>query len=233
MSFLSSTEHNVIHPLYSPDQLASKYNTDSETDVEYKPLLILTIKYADTAYTTGEGTLLWDLTDGEIILNTNTWEKSHGLGDCIRMGATKQDCKVVLAMARKGGQLPRESLRRALRIDADLLDQWIEQCRQKKLLVPSGNGYRLHMQNPKMPKRPITIMDETIATFTTKKVSLPQVNFDEEAISDFATAYFGSDFAIQKAEVALLPIYVFTSESSSGRLQTNRVNAVTGNTLSD
>lgn len=239
-SFISSRPSIALQPQFTPEQvieLHSRLLTKSRAVIQgnphitYIPILLMEVKYADTSYTTGEGFLLWDLSDGEMIFNINTWQKSHGLADCIRANATKQECKVVALMAKKGGQLGRESIRKGLHIDGDLIDQWLDDCRQKKLLVPSGNGYRLHMQDPKFPTSPVSIVDTQLTTYSTKKAEVASKRFDASSITSFAEAYFGSDFAIKNADEVLLPIYAITTESYDGRMKTYFFNGLTGKEL--
>jgi len=240
VSFLQTKPKIALQPQFTPDQviedhsrlLSSNRSTIQGTPhITYIPLLLMQVKYADTSYTTGEGPLLWDLSDGEMILNIHTWQKSHGLADCVRANITKQECKVVSLMAKKGGQLGRESIRKGLRVDGDLVDQWLDDCRRKKLLVPSGNGYRLHMQDPKFPSSPVSIVDTQLTTYSTKKAEMALKRFGIDEITSFASAYFGSDFAIKSAEEVLLPIYTITTESYDGRMKTYLFNGLTGKEL--
>lgn len=239
-SFIQSKPRLALQPQFTPEQVIEQHTRlltanraviQGSPHITYTPILLMEVKYADTSYTTGEGPLLWDLSDGEMILDINTWQKSHGLSDCIRADATKQECKVVALMAKKGGQLGREALRKNLHVDGDLLDQWLDDCRRKKLLVPSGNGYRLHIQDPKFPTSPVSIVDTTLTTYSTKKAELASKRFNTSSITSFAEAYFGSDFAIKSVEEVLLPIYAITTESCDGRMKTYFFNGLTGREL--
>ena len=46
------------------------------------------VKYTTSDDKTHESIMLWDLTDGEMVINTKNWEKTHGFGDCITADAT-------------------------------------------------------------------------------------------------------------------------------------------------
>ncbi len=236
-SMVQGNENLALQPIYTPDQVIEKNSRlltkgrsvlQGDPHITYVPLLRMDVKYADTSYTTGEGTLLWDLADGEMILDTSSWQKTHGLADCIRADASKQECKVLALVAKKGGMLGREGIKKGLRVDADLVDQWLDSCRQKKLLVPSGNGYRLHMHDPRFPTTPISLLDVPLTTYTAKKAKTAAQRFAPDDVTEFVVALFGSDFAIQSAEVVLLPVYSVTRETADGRLSTHFFNSLSG-----
>lgn len=237
LSFVSGQELTGIRPIYTPEQVLDRHATNltrhggvisGDPDILYVPVLLLNVKYADTFYTTGEGVLLFDLLDGEMILNINTLEKTHGLADCLRAQASKHECKVISLMAKKGGQLGRESIKRGLRVDMDLVDEWVDNCRQKKLIVPSGNGYRLHMQNPRLPNSPVTYVDNPLTTFRSKRFSGRKPQFDTAHIPSLCTAFFGSDFGIKTQEIAYLPIYRINVEGLDKDITTLYFNSISG-----
>jgi hypothetical protein len=45
----------------------------------FTPYLLLEIKYTKPDHTTGEGMILWDLTDGEMVMHTQGWDKYMGM----------------------------------------------------------------------------------------------------------------------------------------------------------
>ena len=54
-----------------------------EPTLKFVPYLLMDVKYIRTQDKTGEGVILWGLVDGEMVINTGTWEKTHGFTDCI------------------------------------------------------------------------------------------------------------------------------------------------------
>lgn len=237
LTYISGKEQVGIRPVYTPEQVLDRHANAltrnggiiaGDVEIVYIPVLLMNVKYADTFYTTGEGVLLFDLMDGEMVLNMNTYEKTHGLADCLRSKASKHECKVVSLMAKKGGQLGRESIRRGLRVDADLVDEWVDNCRQKKLIVPSGNGYRLHMQNPKLPNCPVTYVDNPLTTFRSKRFTGKKAHFEKTHIPELCSAFFGTDFGIKNDEVAYLPIYRINVEGLDKHITTLYFNSISG-----
>ena len=96
------------------------------------------MKYAVSDKKTKEGVILWDLTDGEMVIDTKEWEKTHGFGDCINANTDRHEFKIINTLAYKGGSADRETLSKALHVDNDVFDAWIESCRRKQLIVQIG-----------------------------------------------------------------------------------------------
>ena len=88
-----------------------------EPSLKFIPYLLMEVKYNRTHDKTGEGVILWGLVDGEMVINTSTWEKTHGFTDCIASNATRQEFKIMNALASKGGSWDREGLSRFLNIE--------------------------------------------------------------------------------------------------------------------
>src|SRR3990167_7997207 len=140
----------TIMDLHRQELLADDAHVFLAPALKFVPYLLMDVKYIRTQDKTGEGIILWGLVDGEMVVNTSTWEKTHGFTDCIAANASRQEFKIMNALASKGGSWDREGLSRFLNVENHILDNWIESCRNKALIVQSGNNYRLHLQNPKL-----------------------------------------------------------------------------------
>ena len=105
-----------------------------EPQLIFYPYLLLEVKFAKDHKYTQEGILLWGLTDGEMVLDTATWEKTHGFEDCLLAKADKNDFKILHTLVNQGGFMDREALYRKFKVDSDVLDEWIDSCRRKKLI---------------------------------------------------------------------------------------------------
>ena len=77
------------------------------TVLKYYPYFLLDVKYPDQSKTR-EGVLLWGLNNGEMVLNTETWESTHGFRDCLECQAGRSDFKILQALARRQGMMPVE-----------------------------------------------------------------------------------------------------------------------------
>ncbi|HEX2583046.1 MAG TPA: hypothetical protein VHL30_02910 [Chlamydiales bacterium] len=200
--------------------------------LKFVPYLLMEVKYNRTQDKTGEGVILWGLVDGEMVINTSTWEKTHGFTDCIASNATRQEFKIINALASRGGVWDREGLSKFLNIENHILDSWIDSCRNKSLIVQSGNSYRLHLQNPKLQVIPETRLEQWLVTKATKKAVRVKKRYRSSQIEYIARAAFGNDFAIRKTTEVFLPVYSITVQNPDGSQMTSYWNALNGKRIS-
>jgi hypothetical protein len=203
-----------------------------EPSIKFLPYLLLEVKYTHSHNKTKEGVILWDLTDGEMVIETKNWQKTHGFGDCISAGADPQEFRVMNVLAQHGGKADREDLIKALRVDNAILDGWIESCRRKKLIVQSGNHYRLHLERPRLYSTPSTKLDERLVTKPHRKANRLTRRFSLSQIEKIALAAFGSDFAIRKASDIFLPVHCIVVQNPDGSMHFSHWNALNGSRLS-
>lgn len=74
-----------------------------EPSLTFYPYLLFEVKYLVSETKTKEGVILWDLTDGEMVIDTKKWEKTHGFADCIHANTDRHEFKVINLLAQKGG----------------------------------------------------------------------------------------------------------------------------------
>jgi hypothetical protein len=199
-----------------------------EPSLKYYPYLLMEVKYNRSYDKTGEGIILWGLIDGEMVINASTWEKTHGFMDCIASNATRQEFRIINALASRGGSCDREGLSKFLNIENNVLDTWADVCRKKSLIVQNGNTYRLHLQNPKLQVIPETRLDLNLVTKHTKHVNRAKKRFRGAQIEQIARAAFGPDFAIRKTSEIFLPVYSITVQNPDGSQMTSYWNALNG-----
>ncbi len=197
-------------------------------DLKFHPYLMMDVKYTTPTQQTGEGVILWDLVDGEMVINEKNWEKTHGFGDCINSGIDKTEFKIINIIAQKGGIIDRDSLTKTLQVENDILDNWLESCRKKKLVVQSGNGYRLHIEKPKIYVLPETKIEDRLVTKTIKHAEKLTRKFSENQIRRIAYAAFGQDFVIRSYKKVFLPICTIVVENPDGSLHTSYWNTLNG-----
>lgn len=202
-----------------------------ETELKFYPYLLMEVKYTEDDHSTGEGVILWDMIDGEMVINTKKWEKTHGFGDCIKASAERYEYRIINIIAKEGGTIDRGGLSRALQIENEVLDSWIDSCRKKKLIVQSGNHYRLHLHNPRLNIVPQTIIDENLVTKSYKNAERLNRRFSPAQIKRASELTFGQDFAIRNVMDIYLPIYSITVQNPDGSIHTTLWNAVNGQKL--
>ena len=242
IDFIGSGRFHTLEARFSPEQIMSLHAKELLKDKDHKfldpvlkfyPYLFLDVKYANPENThTGEGIILWDLIDGEKVINTRNWEKTHGFGDCIKAGIDKSEFKIINLLAQRGGALDREGISKILKIESDILDTWIESCRKKKLVVQNGNQYRLHLQMPRLYVTPETLNIDYLVTKSYKNAPRLSKKFSSSQIKKIAEAAFGPDFAIRNVTEVFLPICTITVQNPDGTLHTTYWNALNGQEIS-
>jgi len=224
---------NQIMETHQGELLKDHRHKYLEPMLKFYPYLLLEVKYTLSDEKTKESVILWDLTDGEMVLETKRWEKTHGFGDCINANAQRHEFRILSLLARKGGVIDRTGLSKALHVDSDILDAWIEGCRRKKLIVQAGNRYRIHLQNPLLAVIPETKIDERLVTKPFKKaIRIPQ-RFSLAQVEKVTRAAFGNDFSIRKTTDVYLPVHSISVQNPDGSIHTSHWNALNGKRLSD
>jgi len=203
-----------------------------EPILKFYPYLLLEVKYNISDKQTGEGVILWDLTDGEMVIDTRNWDKTHGFGDCIKASTKKHEFKILNILARNGGISDRDTLSKALHVENEVLDGWIDACRKKKLIVQAGNRYRLHLQNPKLRVVPETRIMEKLVTKPYKNAIRASRRFSASQIEKITQSAFGDDFFIRHREDLYLPVHSIAVENPDGSIHTTHWNALNGQRLS-
>lgn len=235
---------NKIHTLearYTPMQIMESHEKELlkdenhkflSPDMKFYPYLYMEVKYTSiNNHYTGEGIILWDLIDGEMVINTRNWEKTHGFADCIKAGVIKSDFKIINLIAKKGGSLDREGISKALHLENEVLDSWIDSCRRKKLLVQNGNQYRLHLHSPRLNVVPETHIADRLVTKQLHNTKRIPKRYTPNQIRKIAQAAFGEDFAVRSQMAVYLPVCTITVQNPDGSIHTSYWNAVNGQEL--
>ena len=160
-----------------------------------------------------------------------TWEKTHGFEDCLIAKANKNDFKILLALVEGGGAVDREQIYRRFKVDSDILDDWIESCRKKKLVAVSGNQFRLHFQNPRLETQPKTHLSDSLVTQPGKHSLKTNKRYSPSQIKSLVTMAFGRDFAIRKTQEVFLPVYSIAIQNPDSSIRTTYWNALNGKRL--
>lgn len=204
-----------------------------EPRIAYLPYLLMDIKYAKDPTTTQEGVLLWGLTDGEMVIDAMNWEKTHGFEDCLHAKASKNDFKIIRALVESGGALDREKIYSKFRVENELIDEWLDSCRRKKLVVIAGNKFRLHFQNPKLEITPMTRLDEWLVTQPSKHTVKAKRHYHPEEIKQFTYDLFGTDFVIRALKEVYLPVITLSVQNADGSVLVTHWNALSGKRLDE
>lgn len=199
-----------------------------EPSMKFYPYVLMEVKYVVSEKKTKESVVLWDLTDGEMVTNTKQWEKTHGFGDCIHANIDRHEFQIISALADRGGVCDRTTLNKSLRMESEFLDGWIESCRKKRLIVQTGNRYRLHLEKPFFQTLPSTKIDERLVTKAHRNTERVNSRFSLSQIEKMAGAAFGTDFAIRKTADLYLPVHCISVQNPDGSIHTSYWNALNG-----
>ena len=238
---ISSGSFQTLEVRYSAENIMDSHRKELlkdsdhiflEPTLKFVPYLLLEVKYTRNQDKTGEGVILWGLLDGEMVINTSTWDKTHGFTDCLASNATRQEFRIINALASRGGAWDREGLAHFLNIENHILDNWIDGCRKKSLIVQNGNIYRLHLQNPKLQVIPETKLEQWLVTKSTKNAIRVKRRYRPTQIESIARAAFGGDFAIRKTTEVFLPVYSIVVQNPDGTQMTTYWNALNGKRMS-
>ncbi len=202
--------------------------TFQEPVIKYYPYLLIEAKYAQEDHKTREGALLWSLIDGELVLDTLTWEKTEGFADAIRAGANRADFRVMYAVEKRGGSATREELQKELRVETDTLVPWIQSALDKQLLVQSGNSYRLHLQNPKILVAPESHIRQEFVSKPLDRLDKVGRRYTRSQVEKVTYAAFGSSFAIRDVREIFLPVVLISVQNPDGTLHQTHWNALNG-----
>jgi hypothetical protein len=194
----------------------------------FYPYLLMEVKYTTPSDETEEGVILWDLIDGEMVLDTCSWEKTHGFADCINAKADKYEYHILTTISQNGGKADRQKLMNALNMERHLFETWMERARKKKLIVQHGNDYRIHLHQPMVTVSPSTRIREPLVTKTCKHSERISRRYSPSQIKKAAEAAFGGDFAIRSIRDVFLPIYGITVQNPDGSVHTTHWNALNG-----
>lgn len=212
----------------SRDLLVDSNHTFQEPQLRYHPFLLFEVKYTLPDRKTREGVILWSQVSGEMVLNTDTWETTHGFQDAILADANRSDFKIMNVIARAKVPVTREQLQRELQVERDIIDPWIESARQKQLIVQRGNEIQLHFQNPRILVTPQTKIAQGIVTKPAKYSQRIAKKFSQKQIEKAAKAAFGTEFTIRNVSELYLPVYHIEVLNPDGSVLTSYWNALTG-----
>ncbi len=200
-----------------------------ESHFIYLPCLLVDAKYSqEQQRSTQSGKMLWDLSAGELILDTNTFAKTAGFEDCLSSKVNAEDFRILNLLAKHQGSVSKDIVLRELGYDDDLAFQRIQDLRKKKLIATSNDTLRIHVENPLFrvePKSNITL------PFVTREVLRGQLiptRFNQHELIDMIKVAFGSDLGIRSTKIVFLPIIQLKILNPDGSKRTTHWNAITG-----
>lgn len=220
-----------IMQAHSKELLVNEQHSFQEPSLKFHPYLLMEVKYSQPDKKSREASSLWSLMDGEMVINTDTWEKTHGFEDAINADATRSDFKLMQALAKTRGPVPLDRLQKDLQIEKETLKSWIDSALAKHLVVLKGNELQLHFQDPKILVAPETQMNDWLVKKPYNHTQRIAAKYSKSQIQKNAKAAFGEDFTVRNFTEVLLPIHVIQVVNPDGSIFTSYWNALTGQRL--
>ena len=62
-----------------------------DPSMKFYPYLLLEVKYSVSQKRRKKRSILWDMNDGEMVIETKQWKKTHGFGDCINANTDRHE----------------------------------------------------------------------------------------------------------------------------------------------
>ena len=234
--YVENGDFQTLEARYTPQQIMDTHYQELlgddnhqflEPSHKYHPYVLMEVKFASDKKTR-EGIVLWSLIDGEMVLNTENWDRTHGFEDAINVQATRDEFKVLNILAKNNGSRTKEDLISDLQLDANVVNPWIESALVKQLITRKGNLLQLHFENPKILVVPQTKFNRMLVSKPSSYAQRVPAKYSTSQIEKIARSAFGNDFNIRRMTDVYLPVYGINVENPDGSTTTTDWNAVSG-----
>lgn len=235
-SYVDNKDIVTLESKYTPQEIIDAHKGElvgknkkeiQDPVTKYYPYLLMDVKYTEENRPR-EGAIIWGLTNGEIVINTATWETTHGFKDCLECDATSQDFKVIQALAKHGGFMTIDELQKDLKLEREYLDPMIDSAKRKHLIVQQGSVIKLHFENPRFIIQPQTIIKQQLVSKPSQTAEKVAKTYSRNQIITIAKAAFGNDFKIRSEKEIFLPVYTININNPDGSIYSTQWNALTG-----
>ncbi len=235
--YVENGEFITLKARYTPEQIMESHRKEllvddqhafQDTGLKFHPYVLMEVKYFQPDKRTREATALWSLVDGEMVLNTDSWDKTHGFEDAINADATRNDFKLMQALAKSKGASTLDRLQKELQVEKETLHLWVDSALAKYLVVQKGNELQLHFQDPKILVQPETKMNDWLVKKPYNHAQRVTGKYSNAQIQKIAKAAFGEDFTVRSSTEVFLPVYSIEVVNPDGSILTSFWNALNG-----
>jgi hypothetical protein len=236
-SYVENGEILTLEARYSAEQLMRSYRKEllpgdkysfREPALKFHPYLLMEVKYLLPNGKTEEGSILWSMVNGEMVLDTDTWQETHGFEDAITNRANSSDFQLMNVLAAHRGALSVPFLQRELKVDANTMNTMLQAAEKKHFVVMRGKEAVLHFQNPYFNVPPRTNITQSLVTRPYTRAERVSRRYTRSQIEQTALAAFGNDFAIRNSKEVFVPVYSIEVQNPDGTVLTSYWNAITG-----
>lgn len=205
--------------------------TYHKASLKLVPYALIEAKFIDDKEQSREGRLLWSAYDGEIVVDTETWQTTHGYKDAIHADANQDDYTLLYALAKSNGRSTKEQIRKNTKLTKEGLDKVIAGALRKNLIVLFNETIKMHMEEPKILLLPISKIKHSLVNRTVDFADLLPRQYSLNKIQKSAKACFGNDFTIRSAKEVFLPVWRIEVKKPDGSISVSYWNAVNGSRI--
>lgn len=218
----------TIMEQHKGELLKNEGSTFLEPTLALYPYLVMDVKFALNETQTREGTLVFGLTDGEMVIHADTWEKTHGFDDCLAHNLNELQFRLLQKISEAGGSIEKERLLPSFKGEEKSLTSAIESCIKKKLIVDCKKTLRLHFEHPHFQSLPETSLQDEIVLLPHSHATFIPRRYSPNAVQKLSLAAFAPHLSIRRTKTAFLPVYILTIQHKDGTLLSTYWNAVSG-----
>ncbi|WP_213318779.1 hypothetical protein [Chlamydiifrater volucris] len=238
---IGSEQIFIIERSYSPEQVIEnlKYkNQDLYLEQCFFPYVLLKARYQKEVpsrsgdYEILEGVLLWSLVNGEVVLDTETWNCSQGFRECLISKADRHDMLIMQTLISMGGSMNREQLIERLASKNFHVAKSIKSCHRKKLIFVQGDRVGIPFRKFQPLTNCMTTMNRSLVSLMKPKGSIMIAEkHSEDDIRSLASKVFGKNFYVIDTKKVFVPAYRITTKGTDGSQRTEFINAINGRKL--
>lgn len=210
--------------------LPTKQHTFGATRLFFCPHLFLQVKHSPDGRSTMASAMLWNLIDGELVLDTNSFEETQGFADCLSSKAGADDFRILLLLSRKGA-LTKDQIVQELGTDTQVVCDRIEDMRKRHLVVVASDVVRLHVESPLIKNDPSTAITRPLVQRKITKDDKLLPVYSKQDIEYLVKSAFGQDVAIRTSRLVFVPLYEIQILNPDGSIRRTFWNAVSGKEL--
>jgi hypothetical protein len=215
---------------HSKTLLPTKQHTFGSSTLHLAPHLLLQMKYSPDGRTTIATSMLWDMIDGELVLDTNSFDHTQGFADCITSKANADDFRILQLLTKKGA-LSKEQLSQELGTDNEMVCDRVENLRKRHLVIVANDIVRVHVESPLLRVDPLTTITRPFVQRKVIHKDELQATYSKAEIEQLVKAAFGQDVAIRSSRLIFVPIYEIQVLNPDSSVRRTFWNAISGKEL--
>jgi hypothetical protein len=216
----------TFETVYLPDEvmvkhahlLPTKQHSFGTATLFFSPHLLIQGKYSPDGRSSQPASMIWDLTVGELILDTNGFDHTQGFADCLMSEANADDFRILHTLTKKGA-LSKEHLVNDLGGDDSMICDRIESLKKRHLVIVANDIVRLHVESPLLKVEPITVITKPFVTRQCSSGICLSTVYSKSDIEGLVREAFGPDLAIRSSRIIYVPTYEIQINNPDGSLR--------------